>query len=208
MQDAEETGIAGQPVMVGIPGVRVTLYDDNNQPISSTVTGPNGRYLFPALPAGSYAIGIDPPAGYVATTAHRSYHSDTDIFDSDLDPVTLRTITVTLMAGERNMTLDVGLHLRRVQAGSIGNGVWLDLDRNGQWDANEVGVPGVDVRLIDSAGSTFPLTSTARSPGGTSRQRTAFIGTSASSQSMLAKRSKCGMCRSSATGSTRKAPHR
>ncbi len=155
VQDAEETGIANQTVVVGIPGVQVTLYDGNNQPISSTVTGVTGRYLFGGLVAGSYSIAIDPPAGYVASPAHRSYHSDTDIFDSDIEAISLRTLPVTLAAGERNMTLDAGLHLRRVEPASIGNGVWLDLDRNGQWDMNEVGVPGVDVRLLDQDGSAL-----------------------------------------------------
>jgi hypothetical protein len=55
-----------------------------------------------------------------------------------------------------NMTVDFGF----VQPVSIGNFVWLDSNANGIQDADEVGIPGVTVNLLDSDGNTIDSTET------------------------------------------------
>jgi hypothetical protein len=43
----------------GIAGVTVTLLNDNDEPIATTVTDENGEYLFPGLPDGTYTVVVD-----------------------------------------------------------------------------------------------------------------------------------------------------
>ena len=60
VQDADEDGIDGVTVVLSGPGGEVTA-----------VTGPDGHYLFPDLPAGDYAVAVDvstTPEGFSATT--------------------------------------------------------------------------------------------------------------------------------------------
>jgi hypothetical protein len=48
------------------------------------------------------------------------------------------------------------------RAGSIGDLVWMDLNNNGRKDANESGIGGVTVRLLDESGTTqIAMTTTA-----------------------------------------------
>lgn len=51
------------------------------------------------------------------------------------------------------------------RAGSIGDLVWLDLNNNGRKDANEVGIGGVTVRLLDESGTTQIATTTTAADG-------------------------------------------
>ena len=54
------------------------------------------------------------------------------------------------------MTVDFGFWL----PASLGDRVWLDVDRNGQQDVNEAGVSGVTVTLYDRNGNAIATTTT------------------------------------------------
>jgi uncharacterized repeat protein (TIGR01451 family) len=51
-----------------IPGVTITLYDQNGKVVATTTTGPNGSYSFTKLPPGVYTVVETNPDGYVSTT--------------------------------------------------------------------------------------------------------------------------------------------
>ncbi len=144
VQDAGEAGIAG---------VSVKLLSAAGAVLSTTTTDANGNYLFSNLNPGSYAVQVVAPSGYVFTGKDQGGN---DATDSDFDPVTGKTITTTLVSGENDMTWDAGLY----QKASIGDRVWLDCNANGIQDGNEIGLSGVTVKLLSSAGAVLATTTT------------------------------------------------
>jgi hypothetical protein len=158
-EDLDGDGIqdAGEP---GIPGVQVILYAaDGTTVVGSTITDANGNYLFSNLTAGTYVVGVNPttvPAGMEFTTQDNTTGPDGDGAntwtgggDSDVNPTTGKTATVTLSTGQVNLTVDAGV--RRVPTATVGNRVWDDLDGDGIQDAGEPGIPGVIATLYNSA---------------------------------------------------------
>lgn len=93
----------------GIEGVKVTLTETGvDDPYTEmTTTDANGMYMF-MIPAGSYKVTFEQPAGYVPTLQNAG--SD-DTIDSDSDPDMLMTQSVTVEEGEMNLTLDAGFYI-------------------------------------------------------------------------------------------------
>lgn len=95
---------AGEP---GVEGVTVTLYDASGKTLATTTTDEDGAYSFTDLVPGTYSVGFSKlPSGTTFTTADTG--SD-DALDSDADPSTGKTASVTLVSGDNNTTLDAGL---------------------------------------------------------------------------------------------------
>ncbi len=92
----------GEP---GISGVTVMLLNGNGDMVSSTTTSTAGYYSFNNLTPGIYCVKFTAPAGFVSTKANQG---TLDTNDSDADPITGKTATVTLAAGENNTTFDAG----------------------------------------------------------------------------------------------------
>lgn len=162
VQDAGETGVAG---------VTVTLYNNAGTAIATTTTDANGNYLFANLAAGDYSVGFSNlPQGYSLTPVWSS--NDANATNSDANPATGRTGTITLSAGEQELDVDAGL-VAGVPSGlaSLGNKVWWDVvTANNIQDAGEPGVAGVTVNLykdtngdglINGAEATTPVATTA-----------------------------------------------
>lgn len=154
--DLNNDGIqdAGEP---GIPGVLVTLYAaDGVTPLASAITDASGGYNFVNLESATYVVGFSniPVGAYFSP----SNVDGNDATDSDADQLTGKTGTITLSAGEYNPTVDAGIH---IPAGAgLGNYVWFDMNSNGLQDANETGVPGVTVTLLNAAGNAIQATIT------------------------------------------------
>ncbi len=143
---------AGEP---GVGGVTVRLLDANGAQVATTTTGPNGSYLFDDLVPGTYTVEFvksTVPAGYAFVTPNQGE----DAGDSDADSTTGRTATYTLVSGQRQLTVDAGL----TPLVALGDFVWNDVNRNGQQESGELGVAGVNVRLLDSQGATLLTTVT------------------------------------------------
>ncbi len=96
VQDADEPGLAG---------VAVDLYDSSGFVISTT-TDVNGDYGFLNLTPGDYAAVFNLPTGN--SFSPQDAGAD-DALDSDADPGTGRTITLTLSAGQLDLSWDAGL---------------------------------------------------------------------------------------------------
>ncbi|NRR31166.1 carboxypeptidase regulatory-like domain-containing protein [Oxalobacteraceae bacterium] len=143
VQDAGEAGIAG---------VAVDLKDAQGNVVKSTSTDANGNYSFTVDP-GTYSVSVTPGAGYNISARDQGGN---DATDSDIDAAG-QSAAVTLAAGEVNNTIDAGLY----KNASLGDKVWLDADRDGVQDANEVGKDGVTVNLLDAGGAVVASTVTA-----------------------------------------------
>lgn len=143
IQDAGETGVSG---------VTVTLYNNAGTAIATTTTDANGNYLFANLAAGDYSVGFSNlPQGYSLTPTWSS--NDANTTNSDANPATGRTGTITLSAGEQELDVDAGL-VAGIPSGlaSLGNKVWWDVvTANNTQDAGEPGVAGVTVNLYKDA---------------------------------------------------------
>lgn len=148
--DLDNNGIqdAGEP---GVAGVTVTLYDNNNNPVATTVTDANGAYLFANVLPGTYSVGFgNIPASSNFTTQNAA--GSTPANNSDADPATGRTANFAVAAGESKTDVDAGLVSLKA---AVGDYVWHDLNRNGLQDATEKGVPGVTVTMFRSTDATI-----------------------------------------------------
>ena len=142
IQDAGEAGIAG---------VTVTLYDNANNPVATTITDANGFYTFSNVLPGTYSVGFSTiPASSNFTTQNAA--GSTAANNSDVDPATGRTATFTLVAGQSKTDIDAGLVSYKA---AVGDFVWHDVNRNGLQDAGEAGVPGVTVTMYKSTNATI-----------------------------------------------------
>ncbi|MFT4536323.1 MAG: hypothetical protein ACI9P5_003699, partial [Saprospiraceae bacterium] len=152
---------------LGINGVTVNLFDANNtgSPIATTVTAESpdnatlqGYYLFEGLVPGDYFVEFITPDGYIVTLANKGF---TDENDSDRDNTngSGTTPTVSLPAGEENLSLDAGFYL----SAKVGNYVWVDElgDPDGQdiQDGGDSGLNGVTVNLYKTSDLNTPFLS-------------------------------------------------
>ena len=159
--DVDGDGIqdAGEP---GLAGVTVTLFDDLDVQVGSMVTAADGSYGFSGLALGDYYVVFDlstvPGGGYLFTTPNVGAD---DTVDSDADPITGRSQTVTLAVGETQTTLDAGAYLPV----TIGDTVYEDLNGNGTQDGGEPGIDGVTVDLLNATGTTTLATTTTAGGG-------------------------------------------
>jgi protocatechuate 3,4-dioxygenase beta subunit len=167
--DADRDG-QFDPTESPLPGVTVTLLDDvgdpavdaDGNPVAPVTTDANGRYSFTNLLPGDYEVRFTLPAGYVWTTANTGDDGlDSDAVAAAPDAPTASapvTLTATPVADAdtnpnrrpvTNPTIDAGVVPRL----SLGDVVWVDVDRDGQLDPTESGIPGATVTLLDSAGN-------------------------------------------------------
>jgi uncharacterized repeat protein (TIGR01451 family) len=169
IQDATEVGLAGVTVaLMHTDGSPVT--DVAGNPVPPVVTDANGRYLFDNLAAGSYQISFTPPAGYLTTT--QSASGSTSANDSNPDVVTGVTAPFVIAASATgdtqvafhkldgthyasfyNPTVDAGYFLPV----SVGDYVFVDVNRDGAQDATDIPVAGVTATLFEADGIT-PVT--------------------------------------------------
>jgi hypothetical protein len=142
IQDSTESGIAGVTLTITkADGSPVT--DVVGNPVTTTKTDADGKYLFSNLPPGSYRVTVTPPNGFVSTITGAS----TDATDSSTGSALSATLLNNL---DSDLTLDFGFRLPRV---SVGNYVWFDKDKDGIQDSGEKGISGVVLSILKSDGS-------------------------------------------------------
>jgi LPXTG-motif cell wall-anchored protein len=145
-------------------GIRAV--DGRGNTVANVTTGPDGRYSFTNLLPGDYQVRFTQPGGFIWTTPNVNANAD-DALDSDALPADRADLTATtaeftlsstpVTDADRspdrrlvtNPTIDAGL----VPLVSVGDLVWIDLDRNGSFDIGaEQGIAGVRVELLTPFG--------------------------------------------------------
>ncbi|MBL0332925.1 MAG: DUF11 domain-containing protein [Chlorobi bacterium] len=153
--DTDKDGIqdSGEP---GASGVCVKLYKSDGSWVGTMNTDGTGHYEFTGLIPGDYYVEFCLPNEFTFTNKDQGTN---DSLDSDVDPITRRTIVTTLVGGENDPTWDAGLVTKEILA-SVGDRVWVDTNKNGIQDPGEPGASGVCVRLYKSNGDFVALTYT------------------------------------------------
>ena len=115
--DQDGSGVQ-KPGDTGIAGVTVNLLDESGQLVRdtqgrpvTTVTDAAGRYLFDGLPDGTYAVRFDLTTLPKGATVTKQHQGNDPTKDSDADPTTGITQSVTVSGGQRDLDLDMGVIL-------------------------------------------------------------------------------------------------
>ncbi|WDE07685.1 hypothetical protein SG34_012775 [Thalassomonas viridans] len=166
IQDMGEPGIEAVTVNLLEPGDDGVCNTADESQLDTTTTDADGLYLFSALDPGDYCVEFVIPDGYVVSP--QDVGGD-DSIDSDADPVTGQTETISLESGENDLTWDMGLY----RLAALGDFVWEDLNANGTQDSGEPGIEGVTVNLLDpgsdlecNTGDEFTLDNTSTDADG------------------------------------------
>lgn len=111
--DIDDDGIQDTGEL-GVPGVTVNLYKDDDTLFDTTTTNASGGYLFTNVETSCddggetdcYYVEFILPLGYVFSKLDQG--SD-DAFDSDADPISGKTIDICVDMGDVDLTWDAGL---------------------------------------------------------------------------------------------------
>ena len=154
-----------QSIYIPLPGTKVELYtvgEDGTtaeEPLASTVVDEDGEYLFDRLEAGRYRIHFQYPENYISVEAgvgDFEHDSEVAFFDDDTMNGGFTDI-IELPADTADLTHDAGAYL----LSTIGDYVWVDANRDGIQDADEVPVSGIIVTLQQSkAGGAWETVAT------------------------------------------------
>jgi uncharacterized repeat protein (TIGR01451 family) len=156
VQDDGPTGLNGVYTRLFSPGPDGIPGNQDDVPLSSTVTGdgPDGAagwYQFPGLAPGSYFVCFTAPPTFQIT----AQHVGTGATDSDANPVSGCTPVVTLAANQHDPDVDAGLIATQLAA--LGDYVWFDRNNDGlQNEPPTAGANGVTVRLFLDNGNGTP----------------------------------------------------
>ena len=148
---------------VGINGVIVELYDDNDNLLASTITANNnqneaGYYIFNNLEEGDYYVKFIPNGEYELTVQKES-----DANGSKPNKTTGITSVIELAKNQKITNIDAGVVIPATTA-HIGNFVWIDEDGDGVNTPEEVGINGVVVNLYDENDNKLRTTITVNDP--------------------------------------------
>lgn len=156
LQNDGDTGINGATVTLWRDLDGNGVFDPATELLGVTVTGddPNttgtqsGYYEFKGLTPGlEYQVLFATPTGFDASSPRQVSGADpANVVGDNSDGLVSNKIY--LSPGEFNRTIDAGFY----KFASIGDRVWLDCDGDGIQDANEAGVNGVTVNLLDGSG--------------------------------------------------------
>ncbi|HBK05031.1 MAG TPA: hypothetical protein DDZ81_04120 [Acetobacteraceae bacterium] len=144
----------------GVAGVTVELLNASGSVLATTTTNSSGTYAFTGLNAGIYEVAFVAPSGDQFTTQGATQTAT----DSSANIGTGITAPITLTAGQVDNNVNAGLVTK--PTASIGDYVWLDLNKNGLVTAGEPGIAGVTVDLLNATGTTVLATTTTNSSGG------------------------------------------
>jgi protocatechuate 3,4-dioxygenase beta subunit len=162
--DADGDGVQ-DPGETGVGGVTVTIFDADGNEVAHTTTAGDGSYNFTGLKPGTYTVSYtDLPDGYVFSPQNAGGDDATDSNPGSNGT----TASITLAPGANNTTIDAGIY----HPVSLGSRVWMDENADGIQDADEPGIAGVTVALLDENGAPVtdpntgdPITATTDADG-------------------------------------------
>ena len=122
-----------------VSNLRVELYTSADILVAETKTDAKGIYKIIAGKMGNYYVLFDSRYAYVEKEV------GAENVDSDVDPVTFKTDIFKLDNVSCFLCNNAGIK----PLAHIGDYVWIDLNEDGAKDANESGIPGATVELLD-----------------------------------------------------------
>ena len=122
-----------------VSSVNVKLYKADGTFVSEAQTDSKGVYKIIAGYMGEYYVQFDSRYEYVEKEV------GAENVDSDVDPVTFNTDHFRLDSASCFLCNNAGVK----PLAHIGDYVWIDTNENGVKDANESGIPGAAVELLD-----------------------------------------------------------
>lgn len=153
VKDAGEEGIAG--VLIDITGI---LEDGRDWGVAATTTDASGFYQFTGLLPGTYTISESQPAGYT---------DGKDLAGTPF-PATVSndSFKVRVRASDANIA-GTNYNFGEIGPSSISGSVYLDANYNGQLDAGDSGLAGVQIFLngTDFQGNAVDLSTTTDANG-------------------------------------------
>ena len=131
IQEPGEPGISGVALVLKDAGLDGKCGTADDAQVATTTTDANGKYLFAAVPAGTYCV---------------------DVVDATV-PAGLKLVSgtdpkgpIALSEGQTYLAADFG-YQAETGKGVIGDRVWSDANGNGVQDPGEVGLGGVSLKL-------------------------------------------------------------
>ena len=116
------------------------VLDKDGNPVTA-VTDADGTYSFPGLALGEYTVSVvDPTSGPLAGTKPTEAYTGR-----------YKTVADVTIAEATGSVIDVNFGF--VKPASVGDKVWMDVNRDGLQDADEPAMPGVTVTLMRADGS-------------------------------------------------------
>ena len=148
-EDIGNDGVRNSEPAIAGATVKLTGTNDLGQAVMlTTTTNAAGYYEFANLRPGSYKVIETQPAGYL--DGKDTAGTKGGVVTNDM------IANIPLVAGDHSQNNNFG----EIRPASIGDRVWEDKNYNGIQDAGEVGVSGVTVKLLDSAGAVLAITTT------------------------------------------------
>ena len=129
-----------------ISGLIVQALNQNGEIVSDAVTDKNGKYVLKGIMPGSYIIQVQRKAGY-GFTRLRPEEKDGS-FVTVLQGKFGVTDPITVAMGEEINGVNAGMLPSSTVAGSF----FHDVNDNGLWDKEELGMMGAEVRLLSEDG--------------------------------------------------------
>ncbi len=118
----------------------VNLLNTQGTQLATTTTDAQGYYSFSDLDEMDYQIQLVLPNGYSLTQANQG---DDQTLDSDIDPDTLLSQTITITQGMEHADLDIGL----IELGSLSGTLYDDVNADGVENFTDQTISGVTVYL-------------------------------------------------------------
>ncbi len=154
-QDDDGNGLQGpgeHGLLAG--GFQADLYTSSGSLVASAPVDAGGLYQFPSVAPGSYYVHFGfitrPEAQYNYTLPNVG---PDDAIDSDVDRSGY-TDLITLSYNEDRLHVDAGL----IEAASVGDYTWLDVNHDGIQDGGDLTAPYVAVSLYEQDGTLVSVT--------------------------------------------------
>ncbi len=148
LEDADDTAVSQATVQLLLAGVV----------IATTTTNAAGAYLFTDLDAGEYEVRFINPTALSFVTPNVGDDERIDSDATDNGDGTATTGAITLSVGDAITDVDVGV--ADSGTASIGDTVFVDVNRNGVFDEGDTTVSNAAVRLFDDTGAQIAETVT------------------------------------------------
>ena len=128
-----------------IPGLAVSLLDENNNILSTTTTNDEGNYLFTDLPAANYFVVVSYPSIFYLPTITNAGDPTLDSEGTAIGNLQVQSGIINLFDGETELDHDFGFVKRTATV----DGTYVS-DSNGDGNlSGEQGIPNVSVFLYN-----------------------------------------------------------